>query len=369
MKSILRPAIFLCCIFVLGAVAFERFNLKKSFKLIPSRLIRNDASIDANTYIPTLPTLATIFKQDNSLIATLSADHIRTILVTGDIIPARSVNLNVINHNNPLWPYEKVITPIKDLHPDIIFANLETPLLHDCSTTAIGMVFCGSDRNVEGLKAINVTVASLANNHAGNHDVTGVAETIETLKKNNIEVTGINGPFIKDIRGVKFAFLGYNDISAPQPGIANADESLIANEINEAKKQADVVIVMYHWGVEYRAQPGERQKYLAHFTIDHGADLVLSNHPHWIQPVEIYKNKYIMYAHGNFIFDQMWSEETKKGVLGLYTFYDNQLIDAKYFPLYIENFGQAKFMDGIEKEKVLSELQKQSLLLEKDTHN
>lgn len=367
MKRFILALIFLCAVIVFSLYTYGRYGEKDSPKLVQSTLSDTISSEAEVVFVPTMPSLDSIFSSDHTWTATLSADHIRTILVTGDIIPSRSVNVGVLNRNDPIWPYKNVLSRIRELKPDITFANLETPLLHDCLPTTEGMVFCGSDRNVAGLKAINVTVASLANNHAGNHAVNGVTETITHLHENGIDVTGVHGPLIKNIRGVKFAFLGYNDISSPQPGIASVTEELIAQEIAEAKKLADIVVVMFHWGIEYRAQPDERQKYLAHYTIDHGADVIVSNHPHWIQPVELYHQKLIMYAHGNFIFDQMWSEETKKGVLGLYTFYNKQLIDVTFLPLFIQNYGQATFMNDADSKKILSSMKKQSELLHHDS--
>lgn len=46
------------------------------------------------------------------------------------------------------------------------------------------------------------------------------------------------------------------------------------------KKRANIVIVAYHFGVECRDQPDDRQVYLGHFAIEAGADLVIGNHPH-----------------------------------------------------------------------------------------
>ena len=165
---------------------------------------------------------------------------------------------------------------------------------------------------------------------------------------------------------MKFAFLGYNDIGYNQDGISWPDEEKIRLDIIEAKKIADVIIVTYHWGVEYRSQPDERQRYLGHFTIDSGADLVIGNHPHWIQPIEIYKGKLITYAHGNFVFDQEWSLKTKQGVVGKYIFYDSQLIDVEFMPLQIENYGQPNFLTGNEKQEILDEMKMESLRLSFD---
>jgi poly-gamma-glutamate synthesis protein (capsule biosynthesis protein) len=318
--------------------------------------------VNAESFTPLLPTLETIFADDHSWTATLSAEKIRKVLVTGDIIPARSVNYGVSIRNNPLWPYEKVADPVKALQADIVFTNLETPLIENCPVTQVGMVFCGSNRNIDGLKHIGVTVTSVANNHFGNHGHKGVQESLQLLQDASILAAGTAGPVYKDVRGTRFAFLAYNDIDVAQKGINAADETLIAKEIAEAKTQSDVILVMFHWGVEYRAQPDDRQIYLAHYTIDQGADYVLSNHPHWIQPVELYKNKLIMYAHGNFIFDQMWSQKTREGVLGMYTFYDEQLIDVYFLPLQINDYGQAVFLNGSEKQRILQDMYQQSII-------
>lgn len=314
----------------------------------------------ATEFFPPTITIQEVFDNNDSWIATLSAEHVRILTATGDIIPARSVNNNVAIKNDPLWPYEKVAPVMQKLKTDITFVNLETPLLNDCKPTVEGMVFCGRSDNVKGLKAINTTIASIANNHAGNFGEDGVKETINLLKENNILVTGINGAVYKKIRGVNFAFLGYNDITKDQPGVEDVNEQIIKTEISEARIHADIVIVAFHFGAEYQAQPDQRQIQLAHLAIERGADVVIGNHPHWIQPVEIYKGKFITYAHGNFVFDQMWSEKTKTGVVGRYVFYDKELIDVTFLPVKIEDFGQPYFHEGVEKEKVLREMRTES---------
>jgi len=84
---------------------------------------------------------------------------------------------------------------------------------------------------------------------------------------------------------------------------------------------------------------------IGHLAIDDGADLVIGNHPHWVQGVEIYHDKLITYAHGNFIFDQMWSQETREGVVGRYTFYGTRLIRVDYRPVLISDYAQPAWLD------------------------
>ncbi len=309
--------------------------------------------------IPTL-SLETIFDGRDATEG-LSKDHIRTVIATGDVIPARSVNFQTLKYGDFLWPYRYTASYVKDA--DLTFINLETPLLKNCPTTSEGMIFCGSNRHIEGLLSAGVDVASLANNHAGNHGTSGVMETKALLEKVGIEVTGIKGAVYKEIRGLRFAFLGYNDIGAPEESISWAQKENIKKEISIARKNADVVMVTYHWGVEYRDQPDERQKELGHFTIDSGADIVIGNHPHWIQPIELYKGKLITYAHGNYIFDQMWSQKTREGVIGKYVFYDTRLIDVEYSPLVINDYGQAKFAESTQKAELLKSMKTESYKL------
>lgn len=358
----------LIIIFIFIASIFYIFILQNQLKSITPNLVNITTSISspkevhADSYMPNIPSIDQVFSDSHTWTATLSAKKLRTMIVTGDVIPARSVNSQVLRYKDFNWPYLKTANVTRNA--DLTFINLETPLIKNCPTTQEGMIFCGDEKNVDGLVFAGVDVVSLANNHAGNHGTEAVQETKDLLNENGILVTGVNDVVILDLRGVKFAFLGYNDISKPQPGISNVDEVKIKQEIATSKQQADMVIVTYHWGVEYRNQPDERQKYLGHFTIDAGADLVIGNHPHWIQPVEIYKNKLIIYAHGNFVFDQMWSEKTKEGVIGKYTFYDNKLIDVEFIPVKIIDFGQPHHItDPVIKRSKLDDMKEQSLKL------
>ncbi|MDO8638911.1 MAG: CapA family protein [Candidatus Daviesbacteria bacterium] len=301
-----------------------------------------------------------VFKTDHNFLQNYPQDKLIKIIATGDIIPARYINFQTVKRNNFNWPYEKTFEVLKNA--DLTFANLESPLIKNCPVVSDGMVFCGDEKNIGGLKFAGIDLVNLANNHFGNYGKSGVDETIKSLKENNIAVTGLNGAQIIEIKGIKFAFLGYNDVGK-EPLVSSVSENKISKEISEAKKEADVAIVAFHWGAEYTAQPNQRQKDLAHLSIDSGADLIIGNHPHWIQPVEIYHNKFITYAHGNFIFDQFWSEKTLEGVIGKYTFYKNKLIDVEFLPIQIDNFGQPAFLEGNKKEEILNNMYHESLNL------
>jgi poly-gamma-glutamate capsule biosynthesis protein CapA/YwtB (metallophosphatase superfamily) len=276
---------------------------------------------------------------DHSWISTVSSDRVRRLVATGDVIPARSVNSQTVARDDFLWPWREIAPVVSDA--DLTLVNLEAPLVEGCPATQSGMVFCGSPKHLEGLTAAGVDVANLANNHAGNYGQKGIDETVGILQTAGIGVCGLGEPSVRAVRGMRFSFLGFNDIGhAPEP-IASAAASRIAAEIGAARGNADIVVVSFHWGTEYTSTPSARQRQLARVAVDSGADLVIGNHPHWVQPAETYRGKWITYAHGNTVFDQMWSEETRLGVIGIYTFIDRTLADVEFIPLKISGYGQA----------------------------
>ena len=287
-----------------------------------------------------------------------------TIIATGDVIPARSVNAKLVALNNFNYPFQKTMSFLKSA--DAVFINLESPLISKCKPTVEGMSFCGDEKDVQGLVYAGVTVASIANNHAGNYGLDGVNETVSLLKKNNISVAGNIDPAIITIKDKKFGFLGYNDIGSKEAGIAWADISYIQKDVKDLKKQVDFVIVTFHWGIEYTLVPNRRQVDLSHSTIDAGADLIIGNHPHWVQGIEEYKGKYITYAHGNYVFDQMWSQETREGVLGKYTFNKEGLKSIYFFPIIIDDYSQPRFATEKEANKILARMQESTKKLQKN---
>jgi poly-gamma-glutamate capsule biosynthesis protein CapA/YwtB (metallophosphatase superfamily) len=295
---------------------------------------------------PTPPALAlsSIFGTDKPDLSQYDPSQLRTLIVTGDVIPAREVNYQVLLHHDFLYPWRQTATYLKS--GDLLFINLETPLIQGCPIVRSGFKFCGDARSIAGLDYAGVSVANLSNNHLTNYGPAGTNETEILLAKNNIDIAGLGNYAIKDVRGLKFAFLGFNGVGA------HIDRAELKREIQLVRPLADVVVVQFHWGKEYEliptTAPGlapDDPRVIGRLAIDDGADLVIGNHPHWVQPVEIYKGRLITYAHGNFIFDQMWSQETREGVVGRYTFYGNQLVRVDYRPLLIQNYAQPVWLD------------------------
>ena len=71
----------------------------------------------------------------------------------------------------------------------------------------------------------------------------------------------------------------------------------------EARRQASFVLVFMHWGEENVVTVSERQRELARWLINHGADAIAGSHPHCIQPFDSYHGRPIFYSLGNLVFD------------------------------------------------------------------
>ena len=85
------------------------------------------------------------------------------------------------------------------------------------------------------------------------------------------------------------------------------DQAALEEDITEARRNADVVILSWHWGLSPASggtgQLAEYQTAMGRFAIDAGADLVFGHHPHVLQPIEVYLGKAIVYSIGNYIHD------------------------------------------------------------------
>jgi poly-gamma-glutamate capsule biosynthesis protein CapA/YwtB (metallophosphatase superfamily) len=273
--------------------------------------------------------------------------NVRTLLVTGDVIPARGVNYFQSVRHDFLWPFRPTAAYTKNA--DITYVNLEAPLFAGCPVSpAEGFTFCGDPRTVGGLKLMGADVVNLANNHINNYGAEGITATDQLLHKNGMQTSGLGPVGIVNVRGLKFGFIGFNGV-----GVA-IDRSVLKASIARARQLADVVVVQFHWGKEYERQPKadpgvptpDDPVTVGHLSIDWGADIVIGNHPHWYQGVEVYHGKLITYAHGNFVFDQMWSEQTREGMVGTYTFYGTKLVAASWRWVRSYDYGQPEFMNA-----------------------
>ncbi len=296
------------------------------------------------------------------------------LTAVGDIILSRTVGVKIKESGDNSLPFRKVSNILSQ--GDITFGNLEAPFYNQGELIKEGMTFKAEPEFIEGIKLAGFDVMSLANNHTKNQGSEGLLFTFNLLNQNNIKFCGAgknfqeaHQPAILESKGKKFAFLAYTysdgidfetHLGENEPDVAFWDANQAKIDIAQAKTQADSVIVYMHAGQEYSPKPIQDQINFAHSAIDNGADLVLGSHPHWVETTEKYKDKYIIYSMGNFVFDQEWSQETKEGVIVKLKYKDNRFSQAEFIPVIIENFNQPRVANDAEKNKIFNQMELKS---------
>ena len=270
------------------------------------------------------------------------------IILAGDVMLGRTVNRRQIA-NGWDWALREIGSEMATA--DWTIVNLETPLIENCPPTDEGMIFCAEANSVTGLKATGVDVVNLANNHTLNYGQLGLEETREILQKASIEIVGETGLgdgslVTKEIAGVKLGLLGFDFVSQ------TLDEEKVLAQIRVAKNesQVDFLIVTVHWGVEYEFAPREWQRQLAARMAAAGVGAIIGHHSHWIgerEKIEVNGAEVtIYYSLGNLVFDQMWSQKTREGlVVKLKLTGDGKLREVQERRVVIYDFGQPRW-DG-----------------------
>lgn len=263
------------------------------------------------------------------------------ILFGGDVMLDRNIRLAAERQSLEAQPeasstadlekvdYSFVFDP--ELHQllaaqDLVMINLEGTIT-DNQSISVNTV-PGSTNNffftfdpviVETLQANNMWLVNLGNNHILDFSLEGLQATDEYLQAAGIEWFGWVGPddqyadwnrtgtiWGKD--GFKLGLVNYNQFGS----------QLLENVIEEIellRDQVDWLVVHPHWGIEYETEANAVIQDQAHQFIDAGADAVIGAHPHVIQQVEEYQGKQIYYSLGNFVFDQYFQPEVKRGLL------------------------------------------------------
>ncbi|MFH1789949.1 MAG: CapA family protein [bacterium] len=293
-----------------------------------------------------------------------------SLIAVGDISYSRGVERTVKKENDINYPFYKIKDYFKSA--DLIFGNLETPITQGREIAYLEMLFRSNPGTQQALKEAGFSVLSLANNHTMNFGEKGLKDTFDYLDKAGIKYVGAgmneqqaNHPVYIEKKGIKFAFLAYNDADVVpasyeagnnHAGTAFMRSVQMVEAVKEAKQNSDFVIVSMHSGTEYIGEPNHSQSNFAHAVIDAGADLVIGHHPHVVQTMEKYKGKYIFYSLGNFIFDQMWSQETKDALTAKIYFTKDGITKISFLPVVIENFAQPRMANDSEAKKILQRL-------------
>lgn len=202
---------------------------------------------------------------------------------------------------------------------DLAIVNLETTLSDEGPYSGYPC-FRSPSQVADALRAMNIDLAVMANNHCCDRGAEGIRRTTDILDRRGIARTGVYRDSIdyklNNIRylkrnGITFAVVNYtygtNGIPVPKGTIVNLlDTAAMTRDLASIdRSRADCIVAAVHWGNEYQRHPDSVQRSVAAFLKRHGVDLIIGSHPHVVQPTEIDADGRItLYSLGNFVSNQ-----------------------------------------------------------------
>lgn len=298
--------------------------------------------------------------------------------VVGDIVPGRNVHLHMQQYGDFTRPFLRIAPLLRSF--DLTIANLEGNLSDTLPQPEDphSVTFVSSPAMLEGFSLAGIDAVTLANNHtvwnSEDWGVQGLLDTIAALDAHGLpyfgagtDIARARQPWIVEVGNTRIAFLGIDGVTAnhevapsPEAGVLDFDAaasddypgtnpyvlSQLSADVAAATELADVVIPYFHLGAEYVAVVPPWAVEAAHAAIDAGATMVVTNHPHVNQGMEVYAGKPIVYSPGNFILDQMWAAEVRSGYVLEIVLRHNAVIGLRFHGVEIEDFHQPRPMSS-----------------------
>lgn len=241
---------------------------------------------------------------------------------------------------------------------DVAVDDFECPFFKGFVQHDQGTVFSIDPRVAPAMAKAGYDVVTLGSNHITDGGARGVRETLAGLDAAGIkhvgaglDLAGALAPAVVDVRGVRFGFVGWDDIAgsgaaAPgNPGVAPMTDANVASSLAAARKVADVVIAMPQWGwPEYHADFTKQQLGQRAFFYSSGADHILGSGTHWAGAISVTPGsrspQLAVTSHGNFLFDQSWSRQTEEGNIVEAAFVGTRLVQVRLHPYVVLDGAQ-----------------------------
>ena len=200
--------------------------------------------------------------------------------------------------NSPDYFLKQVSSYFKD--DQLTLANFEGTLTTSTDRQDKTYAFKGDANYAEVLTSAGIDAVNLANNHSYDYGEQGFTDTIAALDAAKIKNFGDERTAIfETLDGAKVGLFGINAVERSSDDVS---DTMLKDIATLKTENCDLVVGSFHWGVEGDYDIEATQSELAHAAIDAGCDLVLGTHPHVLQGIEKYKDRYICYSLGNFCF-------------------------------------------------------------------
>ncbi|MEV7992508.1 CapA family protein [Streptomyces sp. NPDC086077] len=229
----------------------------------------------------------------------------------------------------PAWPWGEALPVLDEAAPDVRIVNLETAVTSGGSFAPGKQVhYRMHPANLPALTVARPDVCVLANNHVLDFGRAGLEETLDALDGAGLrtvgagrDADGARAPAVVPLRAggrVLVLALGTRSSGIPpgwaatgdaQPGVAyaagpspGAAEDVV-RRVRRVKRAGDLVVVSVHWGSNWGYLVPRDQVRFAHALVDGGVDLVHGHSSHHPRPLEVYRDRLILYGCGDFVDD------------------------------------------------------------------
>lgn len=228
--------------------------------------------------------------------------------------------------------------------------------------------FRARPETVAYLTDMGVDLVSLANNHAYDFGPDALMDTLDILRGEGIPYVGAGRdisearrPVYYIVGDIKIAFVSATQIerldtpdtkeaTETSPGVFrcwNGDN--LMETVREAAANSDFVVAYIHWGTENVAELDWAQLKQAPELVAAGADLVIGDHPHCLQPIGVIQGVPVIYSLGNFWFN---SKTLDTGMVEV-VIDETGIVSYQFVPC-LQSGCRTTLLQGEEKERVLS---------------
>ena len=292
------------------------------------------------------------------------------ISICGDVCPTGANDLFIKGETETLFHD----VPSAFAGSDRVLVNLEVALTDkDTPIFKKGPNIKASPLCVHVLKEIGVTDCGISNNHIFDYGVQGVKDTIKAVTEAGFQYTGFGANhedarknLIMEKDGVSIAVIAvcereYSYALEDRMGARVYDPYDTLEDIREAKKVHDYVVVTYHGGKEQSVYPSPRLRKACQAMVRSGADVVLCQHSHCIGCYEEYQGGHILYGQGNFHFTNIASKkEHPHWQSGLIVQMDiEDKLSIEFLPVKVIGSG-IELAKGEDKEQIMATFKVQS---------
>jgi poly-gamma-glutamate capsule biosynthesis protein CapA/YwtB (metallophosphatase superfamily) len=226
------------------------------------------------------------------------------------------------------WPWGEALQVLDDADPEVRIINLETAITRSDAFAAGQVVhYRMSPANLGCLAVARPDVCVLANNHVLDFGVPGLVETLDELSAGGLTFAGAGRDLDEARRpaevtladGGRVLVLGSAMASSGvpagwaaadgRPGVAFLDgpspasAEEVVGRVRQHRRPGDLVVVSVHWGSNWGDAIPREQIRFAHALIDGGVDLVHGHSSHHPRPLEVYRDRLILYGCGDLIND------------------------------------------------------------------